>query len=44
MYAQKKDGSGFMKIATNGHKFYYKNAGSGEPREPFEFPHVRQNC
>lgn len=38
MYAQKKDGSGFMKIPTNGHKFYYKNAGSGEPREPFEFP------
>ena len=41
MYAEKKDGSGYMKIPTNGHKFYYKNAGEGEPREPFEFPHVR---
>lgn len=42
MYAEKKDGSGYMKIPTNGHKFYYKNAGEGEPREPFEFPHVRR--
>lgn len=40
MYAEKKDGSGYLKIPTNGHKFYYKNAGEGKPREPFEFPHV----
>lgn len=39
MYAKKSDGSGdYMKIPTSGHKLYYKNAGSGKAREPFEFP------
>ena len=29
MYAQKADGTGYMKIETSGHKMYYKNAGTG---------------
>lgn len=39
MYAKKKNGGGYVKIPTNGHKLYYKTAGSGKAREPFEFPH-----
>ncbi len=39
LYMEAKDGSGYLRIPTLGHKFYYKNAGTGTPREPFEFPH-----
>ncbi|KAK3723128.1 hypothetical protein LTR37_001851 [Vermiconidia calcicola] len=39
LYMEAKDGSGYIKVPTGGHKFYYKNAGSGKAREPFEFPH-----
>lgn len=38
LYMEAKDGSGFIKVPTAGHKLYYKNAGVGKMREPFEFP------
>ena len=39
LYMEAADGSGYIKVPTNGHKLYYKNAGTGTPRSPFEFPH-----
>lgn len=38
MYMELKDGSGYIKVPTNGHKMYYQDAGTGTKREPFEFP------
>ena len=39
LFMEASDGSGYIRVPTNGHKLYYKNAGTGTPREPFEFPH-----
>ena len=38
LYMEASDGSGYIKVPTNGHKTYYKDAGTGMKREPFEFP------
>ncbi len=38
LFAEASDDSGYIRIPTLGHKFYYKDAGSGTKREPFEFP------
>ena len=39
LYMEASDGSGYIKVPTFMHKLYYKNAGTGTKREPFEFPH-----
>lgn len=39
LFMEASDGSGYIKVPTNGHKMYYKDAGSGTKRNPFEFPH-----
>lgn len=39
LYMEASNGTGYIKVPTNGHKLYYKNAGTGTPRSPFEFPH-----
>ena len=38
LYMEAADGSGYIKVPTNGHKMYYKDAGTGTKRNPFEFP------
>ncbi|WPH02243.1 Hypothetical protein R9X50_00509900 [Acrodontium crateriforme] len=40
LYMNASDGSGYIRVPTNGHKLYYKNAGSDndKKRDPFEFP------
>lgn len=41
LYMEASNGTGYVKVPTNGHKLYYKNAGSDSDtkRDPFEFPH-----
>lgn len=39
LYMEASDGSGYIKVPTNGHKMYYQDAGTGTKRNPFEFPH-----
>ena len=39
LYAEAKDNSGYIRIPTLGHKFYYQERGTGKRRQPFEFPH-----
>jgi hypothetical protein len=39
LYMEASDGSGYIKVPTNGHKMYYQDAGTGQKRNPFEFPH-----
>lgn len=39
LYMEASNGTGYIRVPTNGHKLYYKNAGTGTPRDPFEFPH-----
>lgn len=39
LYMEANDGSGYIRIPTNGHKMYYLDIGTGEKRSPFEFPH-----
>lgn len=40
LYMEAKDGSGYIRIPTNGHKLYYKDSGpsSDKKADPFEFP------
>lgn len=40
LFAEAKNGSGYVRVPTNGHKLYYKNAGSEKDIKisPFEFP------
>jgi len=40
LYMDAKDGSGYIRIPTNGHKLYYRDMGNAadKKREPFEFP------
>lgn len=38
LFMEALDGSGYIRVPTNGHKMYYKNAGTGTQRQPFEFP------
>lgn len=38
LFMEAKDGSGFIRVPTLGHKFYYKDAGTGRKADPFEFP------
>lgn len=40
LFAEALDGSGYIRIPTNGHKLYYQNAGSEKDTKasPFEFP------
>jgi hypothetical protein len=38
LYMEAADGSGYIKVPTNGHKMYYQQAGTGTPISPFEFP------
>lgn len=38
LFAEASDGSGYVRVPVTGHKLYYKNAGTGTPRSPFEFP------
>ena len=39
LFMEAKDGSGYIRVKTLGHKLYYKTAGTGTKRVPFEFPH-----
>lgn len=41
LYMEANNGSGYVRVPTNGHKLYYKDAGSSQDtkRSPFEFPH-----
>ncbi|KAK5170882.1 uncharacterized protein LTR77_004026 [Saxophila tyrrhenica] len=41
LYAEASDNSGYIRIPTMGHKFYYKDVGSDMDKlaSPFEFPH-----
>lgn len=39
LFMEASDGSGFIRVPTNGHKMYYLDIGSGDKVEPFEFPH-----
>ena len=36
---ERKDGPGYIRVPTNGHKLYYLDIGRGEKVQPFEFPH-----
>ncbi|QIW99546.1 hypothetical protein AMS68_005064 [Peltaster fructicola] len=40
LFMEAKNGSGFVRVPTNGHKIYYRDAGSEKDtkRSPFEFP------
>jgi hypothetical protein len=31
--------NGYVRVPTNGHKLYYLDVGTGQKRQPFEFPH-----
>lgn len=41
LYMEAANGTGYVKVPTNGHKLYYKDAGSTDDKvaSPFEFPH-----
>ena len=39
LYMEKSDGSGYIRVPTNGHKLYYLDIGEGQKRQPFEYPH-----
>ena len=39
LFMETKDGSGYIRVPTNGHKLYYLDIGTGNKAEPFEFPH-----
>jgi hypothetical protein len=39
LYMESNDGSGYIRVPTNGHKMYYLDIGTGNMRSPFEFPH-----
>jgi len=41
LYMEASNGTGYVKVPTNGHKLYYKDAGSPKDKkaDPFEFPH-----
>ena len=40
LYMEASNGTGYIRVPTNGHKLYYKNAGSPDDKlaDPFEFP------
>lgn len=40
LYMESKNGTGYVRVPTNGHKLYYKDAGSENDKkaDPFEFP------
>nr|POF06937.1 hypothetical protein CFP56_31561 [Quercus suber] len=40
LFMERKDGSGYMRIPTSGHKAYYQDAGNSADAkaDPFEFP------
>lgn len=38
LFMEAKNDTGYVRVPTAGHKLYYKNAGTGTPRSPFEFP------
>ena len=38
LFMEASDGSGYIRVPTARHKLYYKDAGTGTKREPFEFP------
>ena len=38
LFMEAADGSGYIRVPTNGHKTYYRNSGTGQQRDPFEFP------
>lgn len=40
LFMEKNDGSGFLRVPTNGHKIYYQDAGNSADvkADPFEFP------
>ena len=39
LYMESSDGSGYVRVPTNGHKMYYLDIGTGQKRQPFEYPH-----
>lgn len=39
LFMQQNDGSGYIRVPTNGHKLYYLDIGTGNKRQPFEYPH-----
>lgn len=39
LFMEANDGSGYIRVPTNGHKMYYLDLGTGDKVEPFEFPH-----
>ncbi|MGG6498559.1 UNVERIFIED_CONTAM: DUF1996 domain-containing protein, partial [Bacteroidetes bacterium 56_B9] len=40
LFGQAKDGSGYVRIPSGGHKLYYRDVGNANDKkaEPFEFP------
>jgi hypothetical protein len=38
LYMEGNDGSGYIRVPTNGHKLYYLDIGTGTKAEPFEYP------
>ena len=38
LYMELRDGSGFIRVPTNGHKLYYLDVGQGDKRQPFQYP------